>query len=48
VQHHEGGLAGQFGHDLDGEAELVGGPVDELAGVAGVGPHQTDVRETRA
>jgi hypothetical protein len=40
VQDDEGGLAGQLRHDLHGESELLGGPVDELAGVAGVGPDQ--------
>src|SRR4051794_4417111 len=48
VQHDEGGLPGQFGDDLDGEPEVGGGPVDEFAGVAAVGPEQTDAREADA
>jgi hypothetical protein len=45
VQDHEGGLSGQFRHDLDGESQPLGGPVDQFAGVAGVGPEQPDGRE---
>nr|WP_285691818.1 hypothetical protein [Actinoplanes sp. NBRC 103695] len=44
VRDHEGGLPGEFRDDLDGETQLGGGPVDELAGVAGIGPDQTDAR----
>jgi hypothetical protein len=45
VQNHEGGLPGQFGHDLHGGFELFSSPADELAGVAAVGPDQPDSRE---
>jgi hypothetical protein len=46
VQDDEGRLPGQLGHDLHGEFELGGGPVDEFTGVAGVGPDQCDAGET--
>jgi hypothetical protein len=41
-QHDEGGLPGELTHDLHGEPERGAGPVDQVAGVAGVGPHQAD------
>jgi hypothetical protein len=45
VQDDERGLPGEFGHDLHGEVQVVGGPVDELAGVAGIGPEQAGAGE---
>jgi hypothetical protein len=48
VQHDERALPGQFGDDLDGESQVGGGPVDESAGVAAVGPEQSDVWEADA
>jgi hypothetical protein len=41
-QDDEGGLSGELGDDLDGQGQTGGGPVDELAGVAGVGPDHGD------
>jgi hypothetical protein len=43
----EGALSDQFGDDLHAQREMCGGPVDELAGVAAVGPDQSDAREAR-
>lgn len=42
VQHDESDLPGEFGDDLDADSEQGPGPVDQCAGVAGVGlqvPH---------
>src|SRR5690606_37183143 len=47
-QHDEADLSGQLGHDLHGDPEHGGGVVDQLAGVAAVGPHQADGRKDRA
>jgi len=46
VQCDEGGLPRQFRDDLYRQLQLLGGPADQLPGVAGIGPDQPDARET--